>query len=299
MMEARKVAETGYTLITGASGFIGNALAHQLAGERPVICLSRRKLKSDLAFVRGEFHSFEDLRQLDKFAITGVVHLAAVTGGCSEEDGLEINVSGTRRLLRYALDRGCRKFVLASSIAAVGCLTEGFLPLQLPMPDEHPCLAQDAYGLSKAMMEDLTRYFNRVFPDSDFINLRLGGVDNPASPPTVYSVNNPPNLPFVNLGHVSLGGVLQAFDLAIKAPAQPGVRVFNVVGRDMNTSDPVPQVLRASLGARSAQLDLSWYASPDHAYSPLYTMDKIEKNLGLSLEKSARLSYRMFRGPAG
>jgi UDP-glucose 4-epimerase len=287
MTEAKKVAGIGYTLITGASGFIGNALARQLSAERPVICLSRRNLKSDLAFVRGEFHSFEDLRQLDGFVLECVVHLAAVTGGCSEEDGLAINVSGTRRLLRYALDRGCRKFVMASSIAAVGCLTEGFLPLQLPMPDEHPCLAQDAYGLSKALMEDLTRYFNRVIPDSDFINLRLGGVDNPATPPTVYSAANPPNLPFVNLGHVPLAGVLQAFELAVKAPPQPGVRVFNVVGRDMNTSDPVPQVLRASLGARSAQLDLSWYASPDHAYSPLYTTEKIEKALGFIPQKSA------------
>ena len=147
-------------------------------------------------FVRGEFHSFEDLRQLDGFAIECVVHLAAATGGSTEEDALNTNVVGSRRLLRYALDRGCRKFVMASSIAAVGCLDANFVPLAVPIPDDHPCLATDAYGLSKALMEEITRYFQRVVPDSDFINLRLSVVDDPAASPPLYSVDNVPHAPF-------------------------------------------------------------------------------------------------------
>jgi nucleoside-diphosphate-sugar epimerase len=282
------VTEAGYTLITGASGFIGNALACQLATERQVICLSRRKPQGDIAFVQGEFHSFEDLRQLDRYNIKIIVHLAAVTGGCSEEDGLAINVLGTRRLLRYALDRGCRKFVMASSIAAVGCLSPDFLPNRIPIPDEHPCLARDAYGLSKAMMEDLTRYFHRVVPDSDFINLRFSAVDDPASPPPIYSTGNAPRVPFVMLTHSMLGDTLRALTLAIDAPAQPGVRVFNVVGMHINSSDPVPAILRAALGSRSEQLDLSWYDHPDHSYDALYEMDKIGTALGFLPEGSTR-----------
>lgn len=277
-----------YTLITGASGFIGNALAHQLAADRQVICLSRKKPEGDLAFVRGEFHSFEDLRQLDEFNIQCVVHLAAVTGGCSEEDGLAINVLGTRRLLRYALDRGCRKFVMASSIAVVGCLSPNFVPLQVPIPDEHACLAQDAYGLSKAMMEDLTRYFSRLIPESDFINLRFAAVDASDTLPPLYSVDAPPRLPFVQLAHVGMADVLRALGLAIDAPLEPGVRVFNVIGPDANSREPVPTMLRAALGARGEHVDVSWYEQPEHEYAALYTSDTLKAALGFSAERSMR-----------
>ena len=272
------VVRDGYTLITGASGLIGNAFAQQLSEKRPVICLSRKKIGGDVTAVQGEFHSFEDLRQLDAFPISCVVHLAAVTGGCSEEEGLAVNVLGTRRLLRYALDRGCRKFVLASSIAAAGCLSDAFMPLQLPIPDEHPCLAYDAYGLSKAMMEELTRYFHRVVPDSDFINLRIGLVER-ADVPHHFRAGDPLGWPFVNLARVTLPELLTALDGAVAAPPRPGVRVFNVVTPRANCGDPVPAVLRACLGARAESIDMSWHESPGHAYDALYATDGLRNLL--------------------
>src|SRR6187549_1971394 len=98
--------------ITGASGFIGSHLVRRLVNEHTVICLQRRRVTGEgrSFVVRGEFHSFEDLRKLDGYSFDIVVHLAAVVGGCSEEDGLEINVAGTRRLMRYLIDRGTRRF---------------------------------------------------------------------------------------------------------------------------------------------------------------------------------------------
>ena len=119
-------------LITGASGFIGKALAKALDGQADLVLLSRNKPDAPGTWIKGAFELFEDLRQLDRFKIGTAVHLAAVTGGCSEEDGFAVNVQGTRRLLRYLADRGTRKIVLASSIAATGVLTGNeprFVPL--------------------------------------------------------------------------------------------------------------------------------------------------------------------------
>ena len=99
---------------------------------------------------------------LDGLKIDVVVHLAAVTGGCREEDGLLVNVEGTRKLLRYFSDRGCTRFVNASSIAAVGFQSPKFRPLELPIPDEHPCLDRNGYGLSKYLMEEVTKYMWRA-----------------------------------------------------------------------------------------------------------------------------------------
>ncbi|HTK09025.1 MAG TPA: NAD-dependent epimerase/dehydratase family protein, partial [Ktedonobacteraceae bacterium] len=74
-----------YTLITGASGFIGTRLAQRIASQHPVIRFSRNLPEVDEYSIAGEFHALHDLHQLDKFSISCVVHLGAVTGGCSEE----------------------------------------------------------------------------------------------------------------------------------------------------------------------------------------------------------------------
>lgn len=280
---------TGYTLITGASGFVGLALARSLSQTRPIICMSRHKPDVKAPFIAGQFHSFEDLRLLDGYEINSVVHLAAVTGGCSEEDGLAINVQGTRRLVRYLIDRGCKRFVMASSVAATGCLHSDFVPLQLPISDEHPCLARDAYGLSKAMMEEMTRYFQRANPDTEFINLRFGAVADDATwEPPHYSVDTKTPYPFVMMARVLLSDIVRAVIAAVESKPRLGVHVYNVVGPDAPCDDPVPGVLRASCGDLLKNLDLSWFEQTGHEFDALYMMDKIKQELGFVPQKSTR-----------
>ncbi len=153
-------------LITGASGFIGNALAKSLADKHDIICMSRKnpQLKNS-RWVKGDFSSFEDLRQIDNDDIDAVVHLAAVTGSGSERECLQVNVLGTRNLMRYLIDKGCKKFVMASSIAAVGLQDINFRPVQVPIPDEHPCLDSYGYGFSKYLMEEITKFYSRQNAD--------------------------------------------------------------------------------------------------------------------------------------
>ena len=91
-------------LITGASGFIGRALATAMSVHHDVLCMSRKNPGLDLSWIRGNFGSFEDLRQLDDHSIDVVIHLGAVLGGCLERDGILVNVEGTRCLMRYLMD---------------------------------------------------------------------------------------------------------------------------------------------------------------------------------------------------
>jgi nucleoside-diphosphate-sugar epimerase len=112
--------------------------------------------------VQGDFTSSEDLRGLDEFRLDAVVHLAAETGGCSEAAGLFVNVDGTRQLLRYLIGRGCERFVIASSITAVGCLDPAYFPTCLPIGDDEPCRATEAYGLSKWLMEEVVASFTAI-----------------------------------------------------------------------------------------------------------------------------------------
>lgn len=275
-------------LVTGSSGFIGSRLVPRLGMDHQLIPFSRSEGAAGVDHVQGRFDSFEDLRLLDGRDIDVLVHLAAETGGSPEEAALGVNVLGTRRLLRYLIDRGCRKFVLASSVAAVGCLDAGFVPLSIPIRDDHPCLARDAYGLSKAMVEELTRYFNRLVPDSDFIHFRIGGVLERYRPDLIR-VDTPQLRPFIDLPYVAVEDVLRAFTAAVEAPPQPGVRVLNLVGPDSNAGDPVAKIVRAALGPKADGLNLARYDMPGCEFAPVYESDAIENELGFRPTHSVRL----------
>jgi UDP-glucose 4-epimerase len=269
-------------LVTGASGFIGKALAAELSKRHDVVCLSRRDPGLKLPWARGEFSSFEDLRQLDGRNVDAVVHLAAVTGGCLERDGIVVNVEGTRCLMRYLMDRGCRKFVMASSIAAVGFQSMKFRPLALPIPDEHPCLDRDGYGLSKYLMEELTRYYARQNDAIDVIDLRLSTVvpDDRPPPPRVAG----------ELGQWALGGItimvladaVRAFALAVESPHRPGIRIMNATAPRAWVADPVARVLRGWWGA---EVDVSAFERKGHEYDSVYDVSRIRQEIGFVAER--------------
>ena len=264
-------------LITGASGFIGQGLAPHLAGRHEVVCMSRGNPGLELPWVRGDFGSPEDLRQLDGHSIDVVVHLAAVTGGCLERDGMLVNVEGTRRLMRYLIDRGCRKFVMASSIAAVGFQSRRFRPLQLPIPDTHPCLDRDGYGLSKYLMEEVTAYYQRQVEEIDVINLRLSSV--------CLDKRMPQRMKAGPLGEWALGGLtvmarsdaVRAFSAAAEALPRTGVRTMNAAGPKAWAADPVAEILRGWWGE---EVDLSYFEREDRRHESVFDVGLIERELG-------------------
>lgn len=268
-------------LVTGASGFIGKALAASLAAKHDVVCMSRSNPGLDLPTVRGNFDAFEDLRQLDAYQFDAVVHLAAVTGGCLERDGILVNVEGTRCLMRYLMDRGCRKFVMASSIAAVGFQSVKFRPLCVPIPDEHPCLDRDGYGLSKFLMEEITKYYQRQNDALDVINLRLSSVapDDRMPPPRKAGPLGPWALGSITV--MALSDAVRAFSLAAEAPCKPGVRIMNAAGPKAWVADPVADVLRAWWGD---DVDVSHFEQPGHQYDSVFDVRQIEEALGFVAE---------------
>jgi nucleoside-diphosphate-sugar epimerase len=269
-------------LVTGASGYLGSRLLRKLDGAGyDALGLSRAPVDDGLRSVRGDFTSFEDLRALDQLELDVVVHLASEIGGCSEEAGIAVNVLGTRALMRYALDRGCRRFVLASSIAVVGCLSEPFLPRELPISDDHPCDATDAYGLSKGLMEELAFYFGRQNPDSEITIFRVGAVLKEDFRPDGGKLMTETHLPFViGGGPIAVADALDAFAAAVEPRLGPGVRRMNLVGEHARTPIPVHEALRAFLGDRASWLDMSYYEAGGREFASLYTTERLRETLG-------------------
>jgi nucleoside-diphosphate-sugar epimerase len=264
-------------VVTGGSGFVGRALSKAMASDYQVVALSRKNPDNGVAWVKGDFSSFEDLRRLDEFPIEAVVHLGAVTGGCSERDAVQVNAEGTRVLMRYAIDRGCRKFVLASSIAAVGMQSTQFRPLAVPICDEHPCLDRDGYGWSKFMMEEVSKFYSRQNSDIDVINLRLSSVFADEKKPEKQQVCPPRQWGLGSLTMMCLSNAVRAFRLAAQSDHRPGVRILNAAGPKAWAQDPVADILRNWWGD---DVDLSYFAAEGRQFDSVYDVSGIKRELG-------------------
>ena len=92
-------------LITGASGFIGRALAAAMSEHHNVLCMSRKNPDLTVPWIRAVSALLRICDSSTNIADI-VIHLAAVIGGCQERDGILVNVEGTRCLMRYSMDRG-------------------------------------------------------------------------------------------------------------------------------------------------------------------------------------------------
>jgi nucleoside-diphosphate-sugar epimerase len=274
-------------LITGTSGFIGRSLAESMSKSHDVVCISRQPTPVEgVTAIHGDFTSLDTLEKVPQPPIDALVHLAAVTGGGSESEQLRVNVWGTHQLLRHLIDRGCQKFVLASSIAAVGFQSPLFRPLQLPMPDEHPCLDRMGYGFSKYMMEEVTRYLSRQDETLDFINIRLASIapdDRKLTPRKAGPVGE---WAMGSISYMYLSDAVRCFTMAAESPQKPGVRIMNAVGTQACAEDTVPEIIRAWYGQDADKIDLSHYERPGYERAPVYEIDHIRQELGFVPERS-------------
>lgn len=134
-------------LVTGAAGFIGSTVAERLLREgRAVVGLDnldpfypveqkRGNLEALEAlpgfdFVEADIRDAQALAQMfERLPIDGVVHLAALAGVRPSlerpADYVDVNVTGTARLLDAAVAGGVSRFVFASSSSVYGERSDG------------------------------------------------------------------------------------------------------------------------------------------------------------------------------
>ena len=266
-------------LITGASGFIGKSLSQSLAEDHQVICMSRKDPGLNLPWIKGTFASFEDLVQVDDYQIDILVHLGAVTGGVTERECILVNVEGTRCLLRYLINRGCKKYVLASSIAAVGFQDRKFRPAHLPITDDHPCLDRSGYGVSKYFMEEISKYCYRQSEDIDIINLRLSSVCVDNNIPPLKDISPLTEWSLGSITIMNLTDAIRAFTMSVENPYKPGVRIMNATGNKAWTSVPVAEILRNWWGD---DVDLSYFEQSGNEYDSVYDVSRIQQEIGFT-----------------
>ncbi|MDZ7697213.1 MAG: NAD(P)-dependent oxidoreductase [Deltaproteobacteria bacterium] len=157
-----------YTLITGATGFIGSHVAERLLqdGTWPVITIVRggrgykntaRLEKKGAILVRGRFYDPDLLNTIfEKFPIRNVIHVAALTGDGkgSRNDYDEVNVRGTETLLAISHRHDVDKFVHCSSAGVFGTI-----PPEVPADLGTRLSPDNLYHHSKLTAEERTQDF--------------------------------------------------------------------------------------------------------------------------------------------
>lgn len=151
------------TLVTGASGFVGSAVARQLAAQgHEVRALvrpggDRRNLQGlALSLVEGDLGDPDSLRR----AVAGcewLFHVAADYRLWVPDPSamLRVNVAGTETLLKRAGDAGVKRIIYTSSVAALGVNRD-----RSPADEETPVLLENMIGhykRSKFLAEQAVR----------------------------------------------------------------------------------------------------------------------------------------------
>jgi len=159
------------TLVTGATGFLGSALARELLKDGRTLKLLVRKNSDtrniddlDCEVAYGDLQDRDSL----KSALTGcqtLYHTAAYYSLWSRDKKLiyDINVQGTRNILESALEMGIKKVVYTSTVGCIG-LSEDGSPANENQPMNPATLCND-YKLSKYEAEQVAHeLFGRGLP---------------------------------------------------------------------------------------------------------------------------------------
>lgn len=157
--------------VTGAAGFIGSHLVDRLVKEGMDVVAHDNLLRGRLEniqsyienkkinFVEGDIRSFDHLRRL-MIGADIVYHLAAqsnVIGAVENMDySFESNVLGTYNVLRAAQQNKVKRFIFTSSREVYG------EPDSLPVDENCPLNAKNAYGASKVAGENYIRVFQNI-----------------------------------------------------------------------------------------------------------------------------------------
>ena len=147
-------------LITGGAGFLGYHLARFLDKQNASITLldindiDKKEYPGVTHITRGDIRDSYLMKEITR-GIDVVIHAAAALPLAPPQEIHDVNVNGTRRVLRAALQNKVKRVIYISSTAVYG------VPKIHPIDESAPLVGVGPYGESKIMAEKVCRKYRQ------------------------------------------------------------------------------------------------------------------------------------------
>jgi len=165
------------TLVTGASGFLGQAIMRRLAAEGSHAIGLDPRLASTTQIIDDLTDPLRLRMLITREGVTHIIHAGGVSGPMVMADDpagvIAINVLGSLNLLQAAMAAGVQTFVYCSSVSALGNYYE-----KEPVGEDYPLRPNSTYGCSKAAVDMVLRGLWKKVP-LDICSLRFTAVYGP------------------------------------------------------------------------------------------------------------------------
>lgn len=208
-------------VITGATSFLGSALARRLLNNGHTVCavirpgsINRGKLPEDagqLSVIECDLQDLDRLSDAVKESYDGFVHLGwgGSGSGCRNQEDLQsANVAAAMKALEGARALGCKRFLFGGSQAEYGMCTG-------PMREEISCAPTSAYGRAKLEVyrqasAQCRQWREAKIADMEYVHVRIFSVYGPGDHP--WTLVNSCLETFSSGGHMELSPCTQLWN---------------------------------------------------------------------------------------
>ncbi len=235
-------------VVTGGAGKLGQAVVEELRQSGHDVLIFDRVRPQQSDGCRLLIGDIVDLGQVYG-ALAGseaVIHLAAIPthGIVSNEETFRINTMGAFNVHEAAWRLGIRRVVMMSSEAVLGWAPGSYqrllLPRYLPIDENHPCGAQDCYGLSKIASEAIAASY-AAKSDMELVVLRPPWIVSPDELHAIAQSGGIPVSDFRLYHYVDRRDLAVACRLAAERPIQ-GCQTMFVGSGETIISEPLAEV---------------------------------------------------------
>ena len=242
-------------VVTGAAGRLGRRVVQLLVDQNKEVLATDQLVADDLPaeFVRCDLGDAKAVEDILKDA-EAVVHMGAIPGPLRADPRFifQNNVACDFNVMTSAAELGLRRIVFSSSAFGMGWAHDGnaFVPLYLPLDEEHPMMPFEPYGLTKQVGEDIGRMIARN-SNTTVVSLRFTNVALPEVqaefPWPAPTPENP--LTLVMWAHAEAGDVAEAHVLAVDAEIEE-YEAFMIAQPSSRFEEPTIDLVKNNFGDR-------------------------------------------------
>ncbi|MBO6827362.1 MAG: SDR family oxidoreductase [Sneathiella sp.] len=308
-------------LITGAAGMVGQELISLLKDDPRYDVLATdivkpNKLPDNIRFQRMDITSDDPDLIIGNEKPDVIIHLASIVNppkGSGRDFAFAVDVTGTEKVLRAAVNYKTRRIVVTSSGAAYGYHADNPIPLQEKDPVRGN--REFAYSDHKRQVEIMLERYRQQHPELEQVILRVGTVLGKGTENQITALFHKPRLlavrgsesPFVFIWTRDLARIL------VRAISDGPTGIFNVAGDGTMGVSDLARVMKKSVlrlpawGLKTAlfiakPLGLTQYG-PEQVgflqYRPVLDNRALKKDFGYTPEKNSFEVFDLWRREAG